>query len=375
MDYLRYIDHAKFSVTLGVIKDYDPFSSRLRENALPVDVVFLPAQRRGETFFREFTRYFRFFIAVNPDCIVFNQFFLNSFSLAETIAAFLATRGKVYNFVHDCPPLPVRNNGKVPPGAPSVPDFSWYRERLFRTLLGFFAKKTIAVSEASCKTLITLHRFPASRVKVVYHGVDLQKFQPAGEGKKMIRQSLDLAPDDTVIVSTARLNFPKRVGWLIEAFAHAAKERKDIQLLIAGIGEENKWLMTLSRSLERDIARRIRFLGYRDDIPGILQASDIYVLPSETEGLSIACMEAMASGLICIATDCGGMSEIIKDGVNGFLVMKSREGVREGLHKALALTPLEREQIKLNSRKCIKDNFNVENNIQSGLKVLGLIDG
>lgn len=374
MDYLRYIDYARFSVTLGVIKEGDFFSSRLREHNLPVDVVILPAHRKGDGFFREFMRYFRFFRAVNPDCIVFNQFFLNSFSLAETIAAFLVTKGNVCHFVHDCPLLPFRQKRKPFLGFSSGLDLSWRRERLFRTLLGYLAKHTIAVSEASQKTLITLHGFPASRVKVAYHGVDLQKYVPAGEEKILFRRSLGLAPEDTVIISTARLQFPKRIGWLIDAFARHAKERKDIQLLIVGIGEENKWLMTFARSLDANIGKRIRFLGYRDDIPRLLQASDIYVLPSETEGLSIACLEAMACGLICIATDCGGMPEIIHDGINGFLVAKSREGVREGLCKGLALTPGERERLTLNSREFIADKFNVEHNIRSGLKALGLGD-
>jgi len=374
MDYLRHIDYTRFSVTLGVVKDGDPFRSRIRENNLPVDVVFFPEQRREDMFFSELLRYLRFFRAFNPDCIVFNQFFLNSFSLAETIAAFLAAKGMVYTFVHDCPPLPVRNKGKSPSGFLSGLDISWRKERLFRILLGFFSKKTIAVSRASCITLVTVHWFPTSRVEVVYHGVDLQKYTPAGSEKNAIRQSLDLVPEDTVIVSTARLNFPKRVGWLIEAFAKAAKERKDIQLLIAGIGEENKWLVTIARSLEMDIGGRIRFLGYRDDIPRILQASDIYVLPSETEGLSIACLEAMACGLVCIATDCGGMSEILRDGETGFLVEKSRIGVQFGLRKALALTPAERDDMTKNSRKFIADNYDLEINIRSGLKVLGLSD-
>lgn len=372
MDYFEHIDYARFSATLGVTKDEGVFSSRLKKHNVPVDVILLPEQRIKEGGFWQFIRYYRFFRRINPNYIVLNQFFLNSFSLAETFAAFLATGGKIYNFVHDCPPLPVMDTKKASFCTPQGRDFFLRRERIYRTLIGYLAKKTLAVSRESCRTLITRYGFPASKVRVVYHGVDVQKYAPAGRERELFRQNLGLAEEDIVIVSTARLQYPKRIGWLIEAFAESARERRDIHLLIAGTGEEKKWLVTMARSFDSTIRERIRFLGYREDIPAVLQASDIFVLPSETEGLSIACMEAMASGLICIATDCGGMSEIIHDGITGFLVAKSREGVREGLHKALALTPEERDTLTKNSRKFISDNFNLEKNIRSGFSVLGL---
>lgn len=374
MDYLLHIDYARFSATLGVTKDDGVFSSRLKEHNVPVDVILLPEPRLKEGFFRQFIRYYRFFRRINPDCIVLNQFFLNSFSLAETFAAFLATRGKIYNFVHDCPPLPVVDTKKASFRTSRGRDFFLRRERICRTLTGYLAQKTLAVSRESCRTLTARYGFPVSKVRVVYHGVDVQKYAPAGPERDRFRQDLGLGPGDIVIVSTARLQYPKRTGWLIEAFAESARGRRDIHLLIAGTGEEKKWLVTMARSFDSTIRERIRFLGYRKDIPAVLQASDIFVLPSETEGLSIACMEAMASGLVCIATDCGGMSELIHDGITGFLVAKSRGGVREGLHTALALTPEERDMLRQNSRKYILDNFNLEENIRSGFSVLGLGD-
>ena len=70
-----------------------------------------------------------------------------------------------------------------------------------------------------------------------------------------------------------------------------------------------------------------------------LRNANYYVLPSDNEGLGLSLLEAMASGLICIATHCPGPAEIIKDGVNGFLVEKSTAGVTQGLKRAISLSP------------------------------------
>ena len=81
-------------------------------------------------------------------------------------------------------------------------------------------------------------------------------------------------------------------------------------------------------------ANKILFMGNVDNVGDYLKMSDIFVLSSDNEGFGIALVEAMATGLICVATKCPGPNEIIQDGVNGFLVEKNAEGVLDGLKKA-----------------------------------------
>src|SRR6185437_15886157 len=100
----------------------------------------------------------------------------------------------------------------------------------------------------------------------------------------------------------------------------------------------------------------IRFLGYVADVCPMLRASDIYALPSDEEGFGLALAEAMACELICVATKTIGPSEIIEDGVNGFLTDLSYEGVLKGLDRALSLDIEERPAMGRRARQRIIDD-------------------
>lgn len=370
VDYFRFIDHSKFSVILGLKKDV--FSPYLKSENLPIELVSLPDLTKSDRFITKFRKYYIFFNSLKPHCVVFNQYWLRSFTLAEILAAFIVTRGSSYMFVHDCPPVFPKDQSGLRFGF--FPDFGlhWRICRLFQTLLGFFTKATIAVSKAAQEALVKGHKFPTSKVKMVYHGVDTEKYKPSAVNREALRRSFNTGFSDVVIISTAMLWPGKRIDRLVEAFAEILRGRPDLRLLIAGTGSEYGTLMNMVQSLGDGIANRIEFLGFRDDILELLQLSDIYVLPSDSEGLPIACLEAMACGLISVVTDCGGTSEIIRNGYNGFLVEKSREGVMAGLKNALNLTPDEKQEMSRNSRRFVEEEFNLNKNIRTGLGVLKL---
>jgi galacturonosyltransferase len=99
---------------------------------------------------------------------------------------------------------------------------------------------------------------------------------------------------------------------------------------------------------------------------------DIFVLPSDIEGLSNAMLEAMATGLITIVTDVPGAREVIDDGKNGFIVERSTESLRKGLLKALKLSRNASTEMSQNARNFIKGSFNIEKGSRETLKVLGI---
>ena len=373
IDYFKSINFDKYSVAFGV--NIDIFSRIFNKNNLPVKLLYLPALSREETFFIKFLKYYKFFNVIKPMCIVFNQFWLKSFSLPEVIAAFLITKGNVYMIVHDCPPVCPKDNGKKYFGFIPGLGLSWKRDRLLQTLLGYFTKNTIAVSNATKDSLIRLHKFPSHNVKRVYHGVNIDDNVPSVENRIKLRKELNISNSDNIIVSTAMLYQGKRLDRLVEAFAILAQERNDVQLIIVGSGSEHSKLIGMVNSLSEDIKRRIKFLGFQENIPVVLQLSDIFVLPSDSEGLPLACLEAMSCGLISIVKNCGGPVEIIKDGSNGFLVEKSREGVANGIKRALNLSSEEKGQISHNARKFVEEKFDLKKNIHSGLKLLKIGDG
>src|SRR5204863_7471061 len=91
-----------------------------------------------------------------------------------------------------------------------------------------------------------------------------------------------------------------------------------ITLLVAGDGDERERVERRARELALP-ADRVRFLGFRRDVPRLLAASDFFVLPSRTEGLPLCLLEAMAQGLPAIATPVGGVPEVIEEGITGLL--------------------------------------------------------
>lgn len=368
MDYFRHTDYDKHSVIFAVSNDV--FSAYFKKEGLPVKVVQLPQIKYAERFFKKFMTFYKFLKEIRPDCVVINQFWLKSFRLSEFAAAFMASGGNVYMFVHDYPPAHPEFKPKTHFGILPGLGLWWRKERLLQTLLVYFTKYTIAVSRATAEVLHKSHRFPEKKIKVVYHGVDVGKFSPSAESRAKFREDLNIPDSDKIIVSTARLETIKRIDRLIEAFGILARERKDIRLILVGTGSQYSELTKIANSLNKDIRQRVQFMGFQENVADILQAGDIYVLPSDSEGLPIACLEAMACGLITVVTDCGSSKEVINHGMSGFIVEKSREGVLEGLQKALGLPEEEKNKMSDSARRFVLENFDLEKNVKYGLGLL-----
>jgi glycosyltransferase involved in cell wall biosynthesis len=107
---------------------------------------------------------------------------------------------------------------------------------------------------------------------------------------------------------------------LIEALAPVARRRSEVMLLMVGDGPERRRIEAEIR--RHGLAARARLVGERDDVRGHLAAMDVFVLPSDMEGTSLALLEASWCGLAAVATDVGGNAEVIEDGVSGTLVKR-----------------------------------------------------
>jgi len=150
----------------------------------------------------------------------------------------------------------------------------------------------------------------------LYHnpnGVDTSKFSPCVSDKKaVLRNELRIKPGP-VAVFTGRLSSEKRVDHLIKIWPSVRTEYPQAQLLIVGEGEEGFRLKRLAKD-------GVIFVGLVDDVSPYLQAADLFVLPSATEGLSNALLEAMSTGLPVVATSIGGAQELIDHKKNGWLI-------------------------------------------------------
>ena len=153
---------------------------------------------------------------------------------------------------------------------------------------------------------------PEQRV-FIPNGVDLNRFAPPfPEEKTAVRRSLNL-PDGLIAVFSGRLDPEKRVGQLINTWRELVGRYPDATLLILGTGVEEA-------GLKRIAAPNVRFEGVVGDVSPYFRASDVFVLPSSTEGLSNSLLEAMASGLALVATSVGGATDLVETGKSGILI-------------------------------------------------------
>lgn len=184
--------------------------------------------------------------------------------------------------------------------------------RALRPLITTF----VAVSEDLRRWLIDDVRIPARKVVTIHNGVDLARF--SGRERAAARAGLGLEPDTVAIGTVGRLDPVKDQARLVHAFAALAPRRPEVALVIAGDGPCRLTLERMVADLE--LQDRVRLLGDRRDIPAILAALDVFVLPSIAEGISNTILEAMATGLPVVATAVGGNPELVKPGISGMLV-------------------------------------------------------
>lgn len=172
--------------------------------------------------------------------------------------------------------------------------------------------------------------------KVVYVpgvGIDLKKFHADVADKSAKRKELGLSADDFVLLSVGELIPRKNHQVVLRALGYLQKHGKlgNIQYLICGQGTKMDELKELAKKL--DIASHVHFLGYRRDIPDICNASDVFMFMSLQEGLPVALMEAMACGLPAVCTSIRGNTDLIEDGVTGFLADNTPEATADAIQK------------------------------------------
>jgi glycosyltransferase involved in cell wall biosynthesis len=148
--------------------------------------------------------------------------------------------------------------------------------------------------------------------------VDTEKFSPrSGAGLRM-RKQLGIPEASVVIGSVGRLVPIKDYSTLLDAAEILMRQRRDVHVLLVGDGPERTGLQDrVARSAI--LTGRVKFAGASDNVPDLLNALDVFVLPSISEGMSNTILEAMASGLAMVVTRAGGNSELVEDGRSGLL--------------------------------------------------------
>ena len=231
------------------------------------------------------------------------------------------------------------------------------KRKIICRLLGRVTDLSLAVSQGVRDYLIEPGGLDPARVRVVPNGVDLERLRQH-RPRNEVRRELGLTSGARVVGLVARLDHWGKGHREFFAALSALKERYPIEALIIGGGRRAEEMRQLVADL--GLAGRVHFLGQRPDIPDLLSALDIFVLPSHSEGVSLALLEAMAAGLPVIATRVGGLPEVVTDGVNGLLMPpQDPEALAQALARLLDDPALAKE-LGENARRHVKENFSLE---------------
>lgn len=374
LEWFERIDYSKCRATLVVSTGGgEIYSKYIAAKNLPVKVVEFPFRknfRYVDGFWDRFAKTLNLLYGLKPSQVIFFQGSFTDFDLSHVMAASDATNGNVYMHENLGAPQPSQKSSKKFLGFIPGVGLWWYAERYLTPLRAKFCKKIYVVSAEIRQRMIDLWRYPPAKVEVLYHGVDVARFRPSADTRERLRQSMGIGNQDTVIILAARLSQEKCIDRAIDAFDVLARGRSDYHLIIAGTGPYEERLKNLAAAKTEN--SKIKFLGHVSNVQELYQMSDIYVLSSDNEGLSLAFLEALASGLVCVVTKCTGTTEVIQEGVNGFLVEKSVAGVLGGLQKVLGLRLEVRRKIAINAVNYVCDNFEIHRNVRNGLEILGI---
>jgi len=194
-----------------------------------------------------------------------------------------------------------------------------FRRRLLQRLLSLRTHKLYAVADYLREYYIRIVGVSARRISTIYNGVDLETYAPRDqEARRKEKAKLGFSPGEVLIGSVGTLYWVKNPETFLEAAALVLNKRNDVSFLWVGDGPLKEKLQ--ARAKELGLEKKALYLGSRDDVPNVLAALDVFVLPSISEGLSYSILEAMASSLPVVATDVGGNSELIRDGESGYLI-------------------------------------------------------
>ena len=195
-------------------------------------------------------------------------------------------------------------------------------------------------------------------------GVDISKIINAKANSQKLRKELNISDDDIVILSVGELNNNKNHIIVLEGLLDKFLCNKNLKYYICGVGgKKDDYIKFINQYKLND---QILLLGYRNDICDIYHLANIFIFPSKREGLPVSLMEALATGIISIATDVRGNRDLITDGVNGFLIKNnSKEDLLEKFNKVTKLSSIEHKKICENAKNSmlIYEKNAIENQI------------
>jgi glycosyltransferase involved in cell wall biosynthesis len=237
-----------------------------------------------------------------------------------------------------------------------------FHRRVWNFLLGFASDRVLVGSAQVWQDVRRCDGVPASRLLLLPYGIPLAELNTP-LSRNAARERLGLTGRDLVIGAVGRLEEQKGHAHLVAALPELKRQIPGLAVLLVGAGRQEEKLKRQVREL--GLESTVRFLGTRRDLPEIYRALDLFVHPSLWEGLPLALLKAMGTGLPVVATQVSGSQEAIADGVNGCLVATADPEALARAILELHQHPETRRRLGDAARRTVAARYSLEAMLQS----------
>jgi len=225
---------------------------------------------------------------------------------------------------------------------------------VYERVLSTIAYRVVGVSAHTTENLHRYEWIPRRKLLTIPNGIEGRLFDGAVD-RAALRDSMGVPRDAELLLLGARLEPQKGITYLIQAMARLAASRPRLHLALGGIGSLRESLEAEAREL--GVADRVHFLGVRLDMPSLLRAADIFVLPSNWEGLPMIVLEALGARCPIVATSVGGVPSAVRDGETGTLVPPQNPDALAAALATMLDYPDEAARRAGNGRRLFDDTF------------------
>lgn len=223
-------------------------------------------------------------------------------------------------------------------------------------IMCYFAEKYVSISEANRVSMLKVG-IKADQIASIPNSIDTTHMRPATAKEKLeLRKRMNYAEDETIVLFLARLVYRKRPDLLIKAFSRL--DIPKIRCIVAGDGEESENLEKLVNDL--NLGSQVELVGPVHNVRDYFWLSDIYVLPSQYEGLPVALLESMACGKSIVVSRCDGNLQAIEDNVNGITFEVDNEDHLTSQLSKLIADPILQKKLGDSAEKTILNLYSME---------------